>query len=338
MCPFAGLTSKAEVVDSSDGELERSNPVPAHATPLKPIPSRTVSTQTMGSLIDHAMEFAERSLSTLVLMHPIKQQFCFWDHVMSCMKMPRGGVTGSGSMHCAFEFVAANEEVVKHLMEDLPVQEHSRFNLTVAAPHWEASPSISTYHALDSRLLDSYFHLHRRLTAAGSRAYSGSLLASPPDGYASPVCILTACPPLLVEFCRQKHGKLVLAVSFNLAVVNDAGLTTTPASLRYATGMDEVIKLRSLNNLKKLHSRGTAMSMGLHNMAVGHQSSAPDSEGEWVPPPSELRTKVGLPPRDTSEQTDSGDEADTEEEVELRAARDMKRPRGSGTRWRGKLR
>ena len=66
-------------------------------------------------------------------------------------------------MHfCSFEFVAANESVVRAVMEDLPLMQNHRYNLSLSSPHWEASPSINTYYALDSHLIDSYFRLHRR--------------------------------------------------------------------------------------------------------------------------------------------------------------------------------
>lgn len=331
MFPCTGLAASVKV-DSSDEEAA-SRSMPAQAAPTNRNTSTSRSTQTVGSIMDHALEHAERSLSTIVLMPPIKQQF--WDHVLSCMKMPRGGVAGGGSMRCEFEFVAANEQIVQYLMEDLPVKQHHRFNLSQPAPHWEASPSMSTYHALDSRLLDSFFRLHRRLPA--SRGYRGSLQAPPPDGYSAPVCILTACPPLIVELCHRKHTKLVLAVSFNLVVVNNAGLKTPPASLKYVTGMDVVIKNRALSHLKKLLSRGKAMSLEFRALATAHHSDAPDSEGDWVPPPSALRAKLGLPPRKASG-WDSGEEADSEADVEARVAKDTKRPRGSGTRWGDKLR
>ena len=185
-----------------------------------------MSTQTIGTMVDHVLAFAESSSVSVVDMIPIKAQF--WDHVTSCMKMPRGGVNGGGSMHCGFEFVAANESVVQFLMEDLPVEQNHRYNnpeqppLTWKPP-WEPSKTISTYHALDLHLLDSFFRLHRRKIP---RAYRGSLLAAPPDTHPLPVCLISATTPFLAELCHRKHHKLVLAVSFNLTIHNDLNLQT----------------------------------------------------------------------------------------------------------------
>ena len=135
-------------MDSSDEEPSVTATAATAGTSSRAPPplARTIATQTTGSLMEHALEFVESSLATLVLMNPIKNQF--WAHMLSCMKMPRGGVAGGGSMHCSVEFVASNEEIVQYLMEDLPVQQHHRYNLSLPPPHWEPSPSISTYHAL----------------------------------------------------------------------------------------------------------------------------------------------------------------------------------------------
>ena len=93
-----------------------------------------------------------------------------------------------------------------------------RYNLSLPPPHWEASPSISTYFADTHTLLDAYMRLHRREAARGSRAYRGSVLAAAPATYPAPVAMLSAFTPLLMELCHRKHSKLVLAVSFNLTV------------------------------------------------------------------------------------------------------------------------
>jgi hypothetical protein len=93
--------------------------------------------------MDHVQAAAERMSMTCVELDPIRNQF--WHHLQSCVKMPAGGVNGNGSMHYSFAFVAANAKVVQHLMEDLPVMQNKRFNLSIPPPHWENSPSISTY-------------------------------------------------------------------------------------------------------------------------------------------------------------------------------------------------
>ena len=101
-------------------------------------------------MMEHLSAYAASCSLAIVQLAPLKNQF--WDHMLACMKMPRGGVGGSGSMHCSFEFVAASEEVVRYLMEDLPMMPNSRYNLSLPHPHWEASPSISTYYAADTVL------------------------------------------------------------------------------------------------------------------------------------------------------------------------------------------
>ena len=97
--------------------------------PAVPKVFRTIATQTPGTMMEHLSAFAERSSLTVVELKPIRDQF--WDHVLACMKMPRGGVGGGGSMHCSFEFVAASERVVSFLMEDLPLMANHRYNLSL---------------------------------------------------------------------------------------------------------------------------------------------------------------------------------------------------------------
>ena len=232
----------------------------------------------------------------MALVNKKQIQMQFWDHVLSCLKMPAGGVNGRGSMHCEFEFVAGSEEIVQFIMEDLPLQANHRYNCSLPPHHWESSPSISTYHAMDLHTIDSYFRLHRRLAAKGRRGYRGSVLAAPPDTHPEPVCLLSAAPPFLAELCHRKHNKLVLAVSFNLVIENDANLQTISPVVQYAQGMDVLLKNRSLNHLKKLHARKEPMSRGFQAMVAGWVSTLSDSEGEWVAPPSDM-SRLCLPPR-----------------------------------------
>ena len=244
-------------------------------------------------------------------------------------------------MHCSFEFVAVNTKVVQHLMEDLPVMQNKRFNMSLPPPHWEDSPSISTYYALDTQLLDAYFRMHRRPATMRGRTYRGSRLARPPDTHAAPVCLLSVCPPFLVELCHRGHGKLVMAVSFNVAVLNDFGLQTLPPSMPYSLGMDVLLETRAKNHLRRMYLKRCPMSTAFKDLASAWDlSSFPDSDGEWVPPLSDI-SLLGLPPR-AAIKVDSGDEGDSEAGAdtskEHTAAKDWKRPRGNNTRWAGKLR
>ena len=103
----------------------------------KPLPmsrSVSISTQTQGTWIDNLQALGEFSSLAVVEMNPIRDQF--WDSIRSCMKMPRGGVNGGGSMRCSFEFVCANEAIVKHIMEDLLCARNQRYNLTLPSAQW----------------------------------------------------------------------------------------------------------------------------------------------------------------------------------------------------------
>ena len=200
---------------------------------------------------------------------------------------------------------------------------------------------MSTYHALDTKLLDSYFRMHRRLAGKQHRGwYRGSTLAAPPGTHQAPVNLLSVCPPFLVELCHREHGKLVLEVSFNLSIINDLGLQTLPPKMPYALGMDVLFQERAKNHLKRLHHQQAKMSAAFMLLATGWAlTNSPDSEGEWVAPPPDL-APLGFAPRGSIDPgSDSGGEADTEEaSMEHRAARDFKRPRAKDTRWAGRMR
>ena len=92
----------------------------------------SVATQTSGTPLDNLREYAERSFLAVIDMREVRDQF--WSHILSCIKMPRGGVNGGGSMHCETEFIAGSEEIVKFLMEDLPLHPNKRYNQSLPPP------------------------------------------------------------------------------------------------------------------------------------------------------------------------------------------------------------
>ena len=81
------------------------------------------------------------------------------------------------------------------------------------------------------------------------------------------------------------------------------------------------------------------MSLGFEALAEAHQSSLSDSEGEWVPPLSDLSI-LGLPPRrKLGPSWALGGEADREDDPDVQAAADTSRPRAPGnSRWSANLR
>ena len=150
------------------------------------------------------------------------------------------------------------------------------------------------------------------------------------------MCLLSVSPPLLVELYHRKHNKLVLAVSFNLAVLNDQNSLTLPPAIGMAMGYDVVTKQRMTHHLKKLAARKHPMSPAFSLLAqTSFAEPLSESEGEWVAPISVLSVP-GLPPLDPD--WDRDDEADSEETATLGAVADTRRPRGRDTRWDGKLR
>jgi hypothetical protein len=111
------------------------------------------------------------------------------------------------------------------------------------------------------------------------------MLLKPPDDYPASVCQISAVPPFLAEYCQRKHQKRVLAVSFYVTILNDQNYQTLSPSFPLELGMDILLKERSLNHLKKIQQKGFPMSEQFTQLAGGHVSTAPQSEGEWDPPP-----------------------------------------------------
>ena len=128
-------------------------------------------------------------------------------------------------------------------------------------------------------------------------------------------------------------------MSFWLTVLNDSFLLTLPPRCPFALGMDAILLARAKNHVKKLKARKEPMSDAFNTRADGHTSTLSESEGEWVPPPSNL-SLLGLPPRGSVDpESDSGNEADSEAEAYEQALTEpTKRPHGEGARWAGKFR
>jgi hypothetical protein len=129
---FLASGEKETVHDSSEEEGAHLTS-PVNRRPPRPSPptSKSTSTQTTATMLDTVNLLAERFGLTTISMDDVKNQF--WAHILACLKMPRGGVNGGGSMHCAFEFVAPNETCVRYLMH-LPVNQNQRYNLSLP-PH-----------------------------------------------------------------------------------------------------------------------------------------------------------------------------------------------------------
>ena len=122
------MQQNAKMADSS-GEEGAHLDSPARAQPLPNDTSKSEVSEgnapTPDELFALMRRFAESCSLALVPMDPIRDQF--WASILSCMKLPCGGMNGGGSMRCSFEFVAASESIVKHVMEDLPLMPNMRY-------------------------------------------------------------------------------------------------------------------------------------------------------------------------------------------------------------------
>ena len=69
------------------------------------------------------------------------QEHKWWTHFSSCIRMPRGGVSGTGSQACTFEFSIPGEAVLKRVVEALPYQQGQVWD----RGEWVPSKTIDTY-------------------------------------------------------------------------------------------------------------------------------------------------------------------------------------------------
>jgi hypothetical protein len=208
-----------------------------------------------------------------------RQENVFLHHFTSCLRKPAGRADAAGSQRCSFEYSAPCRHVVTHLLSGLELHSGVRYNSSLMATQqtvWEKSNSIDTYAALDDHTLDHYLVLHRRaMVAAAKKVYRGTALTKEGD------VAITILPPLLAEVCRRSWDRLVIAVTFNIATVNDAQppLVRLPPGMHYPEGADNSTLRRVLGHLRAMHSRGIQMSAGFRQ----HVQTAPcpsDSESD----------------------------------------------------------
>eukprot|EP00965_Chrysotila_dentata_P226475 6195435-Pleurochrysis_carterae.AAC.1 len=107
---------------------------------------------------------------------------------------------------------------------------------------WKEPPSISTYYIKDKRVLAHYLAFQTRSVAFGVVAYGSSKGVVVRNEGVEVMC--TLIPPLIVEVCTRRHGRLVLTVSVNLLPYNDHDNMNFPPGFRYAGG--ERAKFRRL--------------------------------------------------------------------------------------------
>ena len=205
------------------------------------------------------------------------QEHKWWHHFSACMRMPRGGVNGTGSQACSFEYSVPGERALRVLVEGLPHRQRQVWD----RGDWIASKSIDTYFATDVKSVDTYFQLHRRACLQHMGGfYRGSRLISPPNSAKHSV-ILSVAPPLLLEVCHRSGKRVEVVVSFKLTVFSDLDALTLPPHFRYATGMDTIFRARALNHLKALHLLAAPLSVNFCNLVSEHESQGSDSEEAW---------------------------------------------------------
>lgn len=205
------------------------------------------------------------------------QEHKWWHHFAACMRMPRGGVHGTGSQACSFEYSVPGERVLNVLMEGLPFRQRQIWQ----RGSWVPSKSIDTFFALDVKTVDTFLQLHRRSCLKHMPGfYRGSRLISPPNSSHRSV-MLSVVPPLLLEVCHRSGQRIEVVVSFKLFVFNDLGAITMPPLFQYAQGMDLIFRGRAVNHLKALHLRNTTMTLNFRNLVLEHPFQASDSEEAW---------------------------------------------------------
>eukprot|EP00965_Chrysotila_dentata_P001281 41577-Pleurochrysis_carterae.AAC.1 len=110
----------------------------------------------------------------------------------------------------------------------------------------------------DMQAMSEYLAFETRAAAGGgaSCAAHGSSKAVVTRTGAGIRVICTLIPPLIVEHCRQAHGREVLAVTFNMFTFNDRDGLDLPPLFRYADGQRAAFRELALQNLMGMGRRG----------------------------------------------------------------------------------
>ena len=209
------------------------------------------------------------------------QEWKWWQKFSACLRMPRGGMQGTGSQACSFEYSVPSDRVLSVLMEGLPFRQRQVWE----RGNWVPSKTIDTFYALDVKTLDTYLQLHRRDALKHMPGfYRGSRLISPADSKL--MCVLLCIvPPMLFEVCHRSGKRVELVASFKLYVYNDLDAFSMPPHFQYATGMDLVFKERALDHLKALHVNmpihDVKLSAAFANLVTAHEHEPSESEDQW---------------------------------------------------------
>ena len=254
------------------------------------------------------------------------QEHKWWSHISACMRMPRGGVHGTGSQECQFEFSIPGAAVLRTVVEALPLKQRQVWE----QGDWVPSKTIDTYYALDVKAVDDYLKLHRRKCLLHLGGFYRSSRVIAPQGKRAPGrVLLSVLPPLLLEVCHRTGKRIEVVASFKLLVLNDLNAITLPPQFAYATGMDVVFKQRALNHLQAMHARGASMSdafAALAELRPPLQDS--DSEASWEDtdlesvehsPVARRRSRHSSPSsHDAGSDSDSASDAAREERLNAR--------------------
>ena len=205
------------------------------------------------------------------------QEHKWWTHFGACMRMPRGGVNGTGSQACTFEFSVPGDAVLHRLVETLPLKQRQVWDRGV----WAPSKSIDTYYALCVSSVDKYLQLHRRQALLHLDGfYRGSRLITPPAHRGPKSVLLSVIPPLLLEVCHRTGNRIEVVVTFKLFVYNDLNGITMPPHFTYVTGMDAIFKKRAMAHIKAMHRRDCVMTDAFVAL-VGGVDPGSDSDEPW---------------------------------------------------------
>ena len=229
--------------------------------------TRTVATSALVSAEKVARGWAAKHRLYFAPMS--RQENIWWRHFLSCIRLPRGGLSGEGSQQCLFEYSVPSEEVLAVIMKGTDHHPKQRWNGTCTPPGWEPSPSIDTYAALTQHDVDHYLQLHRRHVSAKKWLFRGSLLTKASKSHASCSIVITVLPPLLIEVCKRSFDRQEVVTTFNLSVLNDAWRLKMPPKFEYPLGFDLTVISRVMGHLDKFVMMGGPVSQAFRNRLEG---------------------------------------------------------------------
>eukprot|EP00965_Chrysotila_dentata_P160618 5303460-Pleurochrysis_carterae.AAC.2 len=162
--------------------------------------------------------------------HESLMQSSWFNHFVASCRQPAGRADGSrSSQQCSFETEIYHRRNINMLGiasagSPFTLMKNKRYSVNADGEvEWFTARSIDTYYLSDKQQFSGYLAFETRSIASGIGAFGSSNCPVIKKNQTGQRVVCTLIPPVLVEVCTRSHGRLILAVTFNLFTFNDLG-------------------------------------------------------------------------------------------------------------------